>query len=91
MASIKSGHIKKNHVTKAVKANTWGKLRSYLAQEGYDPQWINDQLGGTPAGRKTDEATAVLRAAMRTEEAKRVRKEREKPTAASGNNGRGRG
>lgn len=47
-------------------ANEWGKLRSYLAQQGVKQATIKDVLGDDAKGRKRGEICDVLRAWMKT-------------------------
>ena len=41
-------------------ANTWGKLRSYLAQEGYSQAEITAIIGGNVGGRNKYEIVQTL-------------------------------
>jgi len=43
-------------------ANEWGKLRSYLAQQGISQAQIKEAVGGSVAGRKRGEICEMLRA-----------------------------
>ena len=42
-------------------ANEWGKLRSYLAQQGISQAQIKEAVGGSVAGRKRGEISDALR------------------------------
>ena len=46
--------------------NEWGKLRSYMAQQGIKQAQIREAIGDQLQGRKTSEVCDALRAWLKT-------------------------
>ena len=66
--------------------STWGKVRSEAARLGYSNEQINDALGGTLGGRKTEEVVDAVKNMMASEDAAQVRKDRGTSRRAKGRN-----
>ena len=46
-------------------ANEFGKMRSYLAAQGFSQAWIDSVIGTGANGRSRSEITALLRDALK--------------------------
>ena len=69
--------------------NTWGKVRSEAARLGYSQAQISEYLGDTLGGRKTEAIVDSVYEMMRSEDAAKVRKDRNPNAQEQEGNGSG--